>query len=68
MDPSQEQEEASPFTVEGLVSDAVLAPSPIAELSKTLKIAKAFNTKRDASKSGQKVQENREVSYRRRGQ
>ena len=59
MDPSQEQEEASPLTVESLDSDAVLAPSPIAELNKTLNLARAFNTlKRDASNSGQKVQEN----------
>ena len=56
MDPSQEQEEATPFTVESLDSDAVLAPSPIAELNKTLNIARAFNTiRRDAFNSAQKV-------------
>ena len=60
MDPSQEQEEATPFTVESLDSDAVLAPSPIAELNKTLNIARAFNTiRRDAIKSGLNVRENR---------
>ena len=59
MDPSQEQEEASPSTVETLDSDAVLPPSPLAELNETLNIARAFNTiRRDASNSGQKVQEN----------
>ena len=59
MDPSQEQEEATPFTVESLDSDAVLAPSPIAELNKTLNIARAFNTiRRDGFISAQKVQEN----------
>ena len=60
MDPSQEQEEATPFTVESLDSDAELAPSPIAELNKTLNIARAFNTiRRDAIKSGLNVRENR---------
>ena len=59
MDPSQEQEEASPPTVETLDSDAVLAPSLIAELNETLNIARVFNTiTKDASNSGQKVQEN----------
>ena len=56
MDPSQEQEEASPLQVESLDSDAVLAPIPIAELNKTLNIARAFNTiRRDAFNSAQKV-------------
>ena len=37
----------------------MLAPSPVAELNKTLNIARAFNTiRRDASNSGQKVEEN----------
>ena len=59
MDPSQKQEEASPSTVETLDSDAVLPPSPLAELNETLNIARAFNTiRRDASNSGLKVQEN----------
>ena len=59
MDPSQKQEEASPLKVGSLDSDAGLAPSPVAELNETLKIARAFNTiRRDASNSGQKVQEN----------
>ena len=50
----------SPFTVGSLDSDAVLAPSPIAELNETLNIARAFNTiRRDASKSGLDVRENR---------
>ena len=50
---------ASPFTVGSLDSDAVLAPSPIAELNETLNIAKAFNTKRKvASNSGLDVQGN----------
>ena len=40
-DPSPEQEEASLLKVETLDSDAVLAPSPHAELNKTLNIAKA---------------------------
>ena len=58
-DLSPEQEEASPFTVESLDFDAGLAPSPIAELNKTSNVARAFNTiTRDASNSGQKVQEN----------
>ena len=61
MDPSQEQEEASPSTVETLDSNAVLAPSPTAELNmnETLNIARAFNTTgRDASNSSLEVQEN----------
>ena len=40
-DPSPEQEEASLLKVETLDSDAVLAPSPYAELNKTLNIARA---------------------------
>ena len=53
VDPSQEQEVASPPTVETLDSDAVLAPSLIAELNETLNIARAFNaTRKDASNSG----------------
>ena len=56
MDPSQEQEEASPSTVETLDSDAELAPSLIAELNETLNIARAFNTTgRNASNSGLEV-------------
>ena len=43
-DPSPEQEEASPFTVESLDFDAGLAPSPIAELNITSNVARAFNT------------------------
>ena len=56
MDPSQEQEEASPLPVESLDCDAVLASSPIAELNETLNTARAFNTiRRDVINSGQKV-------------
>ena len=43
-DPSPEQEEASPSTVETLDSDAVHAPSSFAELNKTLNIARASTT------------------------
>ena len=57
MDPSQDQEEASPNKVEA--QESVPPASPIAELNETLNIARAFNTiRRDANNSGVKVQEN----------